>query len=116
MAAEDRPTPVTTDETLEDVESSEFITLEYEDGTSERCEVLGIFDCNDKEYVVLVPDSDDDSVYLYEYQEHDDGTFSLADIADDEEFAAVEATYEELMEEDPGYDDVDVDEDDEDAE
>lgn len=94
--ADEHTTP--TDESIEDVESSEFVTLEYEDGTSERCEVLGIFDCDEKEYIALVPESDDDSVYLYEYQEHDDGTFSLADIADDEEFARVEAIYDELTE------------------
>lgn len=94
--ADEHTTP--TDESIEDVESSEFVTLEYEDGTSERCEVLGIFDCDEKEYIALVPESDDDSVYLYEYQEHDDGTFSLADIADDEEFARVEAIYDKLTE------------------
>ena len=97
--ADEHTTPA--DESLEDAESSEFVTLEYEDGTSERCEVLGIFDCDEKEYIALVPESDDDSVYLYEYQEHDDGTFSLADIADDEEFARVEAVFDELTDEDP---------------
>ena len=39
----------------EDVESAEFITLEYEDGTSERCEVLGVFDVEEKQYVALAP-------------------------------------------------------------
>ena len=53
----------------EDVESAEFITLEYEDGT-----------------------------------------FSLADIEDDEEFAAVSEMYESLM------DEGDVDDEDEDSE
>ena len=49
----------------EDVESAEFITLEYEDGTSERCEVLGVFDVEEKQYVALAPEEDETSVYLY---------------------------------------------------
>lgn len=89
----------------EDVETGEFITLEYEDGTSERCEVLGIFDVDDKEYVALAPEADETSVYLYGYDEHEDGTFSLADIEDDEEFAAVSEMYESLMDEDADDDD-----------
>lgn len=93
----------------EDVESAEFIDLEYEDGTSERCEVLGIFDVSDKEYVALAPEGDETSVYLYGYVENEDGTFSLSDIDDDEEFAAVSEMYESLMDEDP--DDADDDED-----
>ena len=56
----------------EDVESAEFITLEYEDGTSERCEVLGVFDVEEKQYVALAPEEDETSVYLYGYNEHED--------------------------------------------
>lgn len=92
----------------EDAETGEFITLEYEDGTSERCEVLGVFDVEDGEYIALAPEADDTSVYLYGYEEHDDGTFSLADIDDDDDFAAVSEMYESLMDEDAD------DEDDED--
>lgn len=83
-----------------DVEESEFITLEYEDGGSERCEVVGVFDVNEKDYIALVPDSDQDNVYLYGYDEHEDGTFSLIDIEDEEEFATVAETYDALLEED----------------
>ena len=82
----------------EDVESAEFITLEYEDGTSERCEVLGVFDVEEKQYVALAPEEDETSVYLYGYNE------------DDEEFAAVSEMYESLM------DEGDADDEDEDSE
>ena len=44
-------------------------------------------------------EEDETSVYLYGYNEHEDGTFSLADIEDDEEFAAVSEMYENLMDE-----------------
>lgn len=87
------------DEMDEMEETAEYLTLDYDDGTSERCEVLGIFDLGDAEYVALVPESDDESVYLYGYEEHDeDGTFTLIDIDNDELFAKVAAEYERLME------------------
>ena len=85
----------------EDVESAEFITLEYEDGT--------IAAAADKR-IALAPEEDETSVYLYGYNEHEDGTFSLADIEDDEEFAAVSEMYESLM------DEGDADDEDEDSE
>lgn len=91
MANEDIPT---TDE----VEAPELITLEYDDGTSERCEVVDVFGFDGVDYVALAPESDDESVYIYGYEEHDDGTFSLRDILDDDEFAAASAAYEELVE------------------
>jgi hypothetical protein len=77
----------------------EFITLDYEDDTSERCEVLGIFECDGSEYIALVPDSDQESVYIYGYNESEDGSFDLIDI-DDEEFEAASAAYEAIMESD----------------
>lgn len=92
MANEDIPT---TDE----IEAPELITLEYDDGTSERCEVVDVFGLDGIDYIALAPESDDESVYIYGYEEHDDGTFSLRDILDDDEFAAASAAYEELVEE-----------------
>ena len=66
----------------EGVESAGVITLEYEDGTSERCEVLGVFDVEEKQYVALAPEEDETSVYLYGYNEHEAGTFPRADLED----------------------------------
>lgn len=76
-------------------EAPEILELEYDDGTTERCEVLGAFDCAGREYLALAPEADDGCVYLYRYEEHDDGTFSLADVGDDE-LAAASAVFEEL--------------------
>ncbi len=87
------------DAELPEEETGEFITLDYEDGTNERCEVMGIFELDGTEYIALVPDSDDDCVYLYVYEEHDDGMFSLGDI-DEETFPAVAEAYESLIDED----------------
>ena len=83
----------------EDQDFEEFITLDYEDGTSERCEVIGYFTVEGWEYVALAPEGDDESVYLYRNIDYADGTFELRDIEDDEEFAAVSAVYERRMDE-----------------
>ena len=82
---------------FEDEEDAEFITLDFEDGGSERCEVLGVFDYEGGEYIALAPESDDEGVYFYVYEENEDGTFSLDDIDSDETWEAVAKTYEELL-------------------
>lgn len=49
-----------------------FITLDYDDGTSEECEVIGIFEHDGGKYIALGPEESDD-VYIYGYRETDDG-------------------------------------------
>ena len=89
----------------EDDEEPEIITLEFEDDTKVDCEVMGIFDYEDKDYIALIPDDGTDDVYIYGYHEYDDGSFELEDIDDDELFAKVAAEFESIM--------ADEDEDDE---
>lgn len=74
----------------------ECITLEYEDGTSMRCEVLGCFEYGDGEYVAVAPVEDDESVYLYTYTEYEDGSFSIGDI-DDDIYDDVVEEYEQIV-------------------
>ena len=97
MSAEDQPT----DEELQQIESeeeaAEYITLDFEDGGTERCEILGVFDYKDGEYIALAPESDDEGVYFYAYEEAEDGSFSLGDIESDETWEAVAKTYEDLV-------------------
>lgn len=81
----------------EDDEEPEMITLEFEDDTKVDCEVMGIFDYEDKDYIALIPDDGTDDVYIYGYQEYDDGSFELEDIEDDELFAKVAAEFESIM-------------------
>ena len=83
----------------EDDEEPEIITLEFEDDTKVDCEVLGIFDYEDKDYIALIPDDGIDDVYIYGYQEYDDGSFELEDIEDDELFKKVAAEFESIMSE-----------------
>lgn len=73
-----------------------LITLD--DDTEIECNVIGIFEVNDKEYIALLP-IDDDSVLLYQYSEEDDSV-ELTSIEDDEEFQEVSDAFFELYNED----------------
>lgn len=78
------------------LDEADFITLEFEDGTEVECEIMGIFDVEDKEYIALLPDDGTDDVYLYGYKEISDEEFELVDIEDDDEFEKVSAVFNEL--------------------
>ena len=78
-------------------DEAEFITLQFEDSEDIECEILGIFDCDGKEYIALLPDDGTDDIYLYGYVEHEDEEeFELIDIEDDAEFERVAAEFETL--------------------
>jgi len=82
-------------------DEAEFITLQFEDSEDIECEILGIFDCEGKEYIALLPDDGTDDIYLYGYEEHEDEEeFELIDIEDDAEFERVAAEFEKLSLED----------------
>ena len=68
-----------------------FITLDYDDGTSEECEVIGIFEHDGGKYIALGPEESDD-VYIYGYRETDDGGFDLLEL-DESVFDDVSAAY-----------------------
>ena len=51
-----------------------------------------------REYIALAPEEDQESLYLYGYVEHDDGSNDIVPIEDDAEFDAVAAEYQSLME------------------
>ncbi len=77
-------------------QEADFITLEFDNGTTEECEVLGIFEVEGKEYVALA--ANDDDVYLYAYHELSEDEFEFLDIEDDAEFEKVTAEFERIME------------------
>ena len=57
------------DERNIEVEETEVITLEFDDGAEVECEIMGVFDFNGKEYIALIPDDVTDDVYIYGYKE-----------------------------------------------
>ena len=77
-------------------DDEDYLTLEFDDKTQVECMILGVFECDGKEYMALVPDDDTDDVYLYGYKETDEETFELLDITDDAEFEKVAAEFDKL--------------------
>ncbi len=75
----------------------EIISLEFDDGESFECGIMGVFDLNDKQYIALEAFDDTDDVYLYAYVPTDDD-FELVDIPEDE-FDQVAAEFNRLMDE-----------------
>lgn len=70
----------------------EHITLTLDDGSEIECHVLGIFEVEDFEYIALVPVGEEE-VFLYRYEEDEEG-MNLINIEDDDEFdTASEAFY-----------------------
>ena len=78
-------------------EEMEVITLEFDDGEKADCEIMGIFDYNGKDYVALIPDDGTDDVWIYGYEEDEEGAFELIDITDDKLFEAVAKEFESIM-------------------
>ena len=76
---------------------ADFITLEYDDGTELECEILGVFEAAEKEYIALVPQDDSDDVYIYGYKETGEDEFELIDIEDDSEFEKATEEFEKLV-------------------
>ena len=79
------------------------ITLEFEDGESVDCEVMGLFEYDeypDKEFIALVPvDEKSDDVYIYEFHEISEDEFELLDIESDEDFKKITDEFDRLVEE-----------------
>ena len=80
-----------------EIEETDVITLEFDDGAEIECEIMGVFDYNGKEYIALIPDDGTDDVYIYGYKEVGEDEFELVDIEDDAEFEAVVAEFDKIM-------------------
>ncbi len=75
----------------------EIITLEFDDGDSFECGIIGTFELDGKEYIALDALDDTNDVYLYGYVPTDDD-FELLDIPE-EDFDRVAAEFDRLMDE-----------------
>ena len=77
------------------------VTLTMEDDTEVECAVIAIYPVADKEYIALLPldddgDNSDGEVYLYRYTEND-GTPSLDNIDDDDEYESVADAFDAIL-------------------
>lgn len=77
-------------------EDTDVITLEFDDGESIECEIMGVFEFEGKEYIALIPIDGSDDVYIYGYKEIDEEEFELVDIVDDDEFNRVVEEFEKM--------------------
>lgn len=79
-----------------ELEDADFLTLEFDNGEEIECEILGVFEYKDKEYIALLPEDGTDDVYIYGYKEVGEDEFELLDIEDDKEFDEVVAEFDRL--------------------
>ena len=85
------------DEKRAQYSEDEILTLEFDDGETFECGIMGIFDFDDKQYIALEAFDETNDVYLYEYAPTDDD-FKLVDIPE-EDFDRVAAEFDRLMDE-----------------
>ncbi len=69
--------------------------LTLDDGTEMECNVIGIFEVGDKEYIALLP-IDDETVLIYQYEETEENV-ELSLIEDDEEYEEVTKAFFEIF-------------------
>ncbi|OHW62259.1 hypothetical protein EUAN_13290 [Andreesenia angusta] len=79
----------------------EKMNIELDDGTSLSCFVLGVFGVEDKEYIALLPEGEE-NVLLYGYEE-DGEEIELLNIEDDSEFEMVSEVFETLFMDEEDY-------------
>lgn len=75
----------------------DILNLEFDDGETLECGIMGVFDLDDKQYIALEAFDESNDVYLYEYDPTDDD-FALVDIPE-EDFDRVAAEFDRLMDE-----------------
>lgn len=93
-----------------DLEQEEMtVTLTLDDGSEVECVVLTIFEVGDRDYIALLPtegaEAEDGEVYLYRYEEDEDGNPSLDNIEDDDEYEVVADAFDELLD-DQEFDEI----------
>ena len=81
---------------------NDFLTIEDEDGSVFELEVLGTFECDDKDYLAALPADMDENdpefgIVLLRIEE-EDGEELYASIDDDDELDRVYQTYMEILE------------------
>lgn len=81
----------------------ETVKLTFEDGNEVECNILGIFDVDEREYIALLPMGEDE-VIIYRYAEID-GQAKLDQIESDEEYEKVGKALFDLFEDGEEEDD-----------
>jgi len=74
----------------EEHEERAFIEIEFEDGVASKCEVIDIFEVEEKAYIAVLPEGEE-SVLIYGFEDKEEGP-ELLNIED-------EALYEKVCDE-----------------
>ena len=77
-------------------ETENMITLLDDEGKEVECEVIDLFEFEEKEYIVLLQ-VDEEDPYILRVDKDQDGSEVFAVIEDDEEFDKVAEAYDELL-------------------
>lgn len=84
-----------------DMEFDDTVTLTLDDGEEVECAVIAIYPVDGKDYIALLPMEGDEAetgeVYLYRYEEDEDGNPSLTNIEEDEEYEVAADAFDELL-------------------
>ena len=81
------------------------MTLDLDDGGKLECIVLNVFPVNNREYIALLPMTDeghveeDAQIFLYRFEELGDDEVNLETIEDDDEFELVSDYFDEMLDE-----------------
>ena len=88
----------------EELTEDDIVTLEDDEGNSERFVILAIVEVQDEDYALLAPeaqiveDDEDYEVFVYEYREGPDGTHHFKALEDEARFTEVVAFAQTLFE------------------
>lgn len=72
-------------------EEKEYITISYDDGEDVEYEVMGVIDVEEKEYIVMIPETDKDAIEIFGLKEvpEDPDSEEIFVIEDDQEYVKV---------------------------
>lgn len=85
-----------------DLDADDIMYLTLDDDSELECNVLGIFEVEDLEYIALLPIGTDE-VLLYRYVELEDEEFDLLAIEEEEEFESVSEAFHVLFADDEDF-------------
>ncbi|WP_398439413.1 DUF1292 domain-containing protein [Sedimentibacter sp.] len=79
----------------------DIMTITLEDGTEVECAIIAIFPVGEKDYIALLPlvNEEEGEVYLYGFEEYEDGSFELLTIESDDEYEEVTKAFDEILDE-----------------
>ncbi len=95
------------DSEVHDENEETIMHLTLDDNTEVDCVVLGFFEVDEKEYVALLPEEEED-VLVYEYIKLENDEFDLKYIDSEEEFETVSEAFYTLFSDDEieNYDEI----------